>query len=169
MNERKPIGELNGPWSLLLRFALAAFPVVLSGLIAWNAYLHSGLIGLSTWRAAATGQLGKLEYDSHELRREFVLLSERNVAQDNWIAATKSWIEQGPRFTAKDAEALKAEVLKESRDEAAPVWREINLSLKEIVQKLNDLDKRLAVREKQAEMNNETLVPRTAYGNPYSK
>lgn len=164
MHERKPIGELNGPWSLLLRFALAAFPVGLSGLIMWNAYLHSGLIGLSTWRASATEQLGKLEYNAHELKREFNTMTERDLERDKWVAATKSWIEQGPRFTAKDAEALEAKVLKEFREEAGPVWREINLSLKEIVQKLNDLDKRLAVREKQAEAEYNNLIPRTAGG-----
>ncbi len=164
MHERKPIGDMNGPWAVLFKLALAAFPVGLAGILTWNAYLHSGLIGLSTWRASATEQIGKLEYSANELKREFVVMLEKDGERDKWAAATKAWIEQGPRFTAKDAEALEAKVLKEVREESSPVWREINLSLKEIVQKLNELDKRLTVREKQAEAEYNSTIPRTAGG-----
>ena len=42
MNEvkvSKPIGNLNGPWSLLLRLALATYPPMVAGGVAWASWM----------------------------------------------------------------------------------------------------------------------------------
>lgn len=40
-NVRRRIGELNGPWALLLKMSLAAFPVIMSILIPWLIWVTS--------------------------------------------------------------------------------------------------------------------------------
>ena len=72
---KRSIGDLNGPWAVLLKVFLASWPVVLSCTI-WFA----------VWCVQSIHSL--------DLRQ----------------AKTESWQAIGPRFTAVDANLLKAEI-----------------------------------------------------------
>lgn len=76
----KRIGELNGPWAVLLRVMLATYPPLLAGLLGWGSWVSREVILATDFRTRSEARIAQLEAsrntDNIQTARIEVLLEE---------------------------------------------------------------------------------------------
>ena len=46
----KPIGQMNGPWALLLKFSLVTYPILASAIISWGIWVTANVYEIQNFR-----------------------------------------------------------------------------------------------------------------------